>query len=101
LPPVDPALSRDLAKAADDSGAEIATVVPKGTRDNAQPKVQPRQLATTEKAQLSFGGGVSDLDDASIQALLGALDEIDRKPIAVSAEPDHSPVLPVIREGTR
>jgi hypothetical protein len=50
-------------------------------------------------AQLSFGGGVSDLDDASIRALLGALDEIDRAPIAPSAEPDRTPALPVIKEG--
>lgn len=48
------------------------------------------------KAQLSFGGGVGDLDTASIQALLGALDEIDRAPVAPSAEPDHTPVLPLI-----
>jgi hypothetical protein len=103
LPPADTALSRDLQNAARDTGPAIASVEPKGPRDSAQPKTseQPRQAATAEKAQLSFGGGVSDLDDASIQALLGALDEIDRKPIAVSAEPDHSPVLPVIREGTR
>jgi hypothetical protein len=44
---------------------------------------------------------VSDLDDASIQALLGALDEIDRAPVAPSAEPDRSPVLPVIKDGDR
>jgi hypothetical protein len=50
-------------------------------------------------AVLSFGGGVSDLDDSSIRALLGALDEIDRAPVAPSAEPDRTPVLPVIKEG--
>lgn len=53
------------------------------------------------REQLSFNGGVSDLDDASIQALLGALDEMDRAPVAPSAEPDHSPVLPVIKESER
>lgn len=56
---------------------------------------------TSAKAQLSFGGGVSDLDDESIRALLGALEEIDRAPVAPSAEPDRSPVLPVIKEGER
>ena len=49
------------------------------------------------KAELSFGGGMSDLDDASIQQLLGVLDEIDHAPVAPSAEPDRSPLLPVIK----
>ena len=53
------------------------------------------------RAQLSFNGGVGELDDVAIQALLGALDEIDRAPIAPSAEPDRSPVLPVIKDGDR
>ena len=59
----------------------------------------PVQVA---RAELRFGGGsVSELDDASLEALLGALDEIDRGPVAPSAEPDGSPVLPVIREDGR
>ena len=49
--------------------------------------------------QLSFGGGVGDLDAESIEALMGALDELDRAPVAPSAEPDRAPVLPVISEG--
>jgi anti-sigma factor RsiW len=54
------------------------------------------------KAQLVFGGGsADDLDDASLRALLGALDEIDRGPVAPSADPDRTPVLPVIKEGDR
>jgi len=53
------------------------------------------------KAQLAFAGGVDDLDDASIKALLGALDEMDRAPLAPSEEPDPTPVLPVIRPGAR
>lgn len=72
----------------------------------ARPSDTGRALAAAAtpvrtKAQLSFNGGVSDLDEASIQALLGALDEIDRAPVAPSAEPDRSPVLPVIKEGDR
>jgi hypothetical protein len=67
---------------------------PTGTTPGA---VTPRDRGA--KAQLAFGGG--DLDDASLQALLGALDEIDRAPIAPSAEPDRTPVLPVIKEGDR
>jgi hypothetical protein len=52
---------------------------------------------TSAKAELSFGGGMSDLDDATLKSLLGALDEIDRAPVAPSAEPDPTPVLPVIK----
>ena len=73
------------------------------TNDTANPKGSPTlpPPAQPERIELSFGGGVSDLDDASVKALLGALDEIDRAPLALSAEPDHSPVLPAGREGTR
>jgi hypothetical protein len=51
------------------------------------------------KVQLAFAGGVDDMDDASIKVLLGALDEMDRAPVAPSAEPDSTPVLPVIKPG--
>lgn len=51
------------------------------------------------KAQLAFAGGTDDMDDASIKVLLGALDEMDRAPVAPSAEPDPTPVLPVIKTG--
>jgi hypothetical protein len=69
-------------------------------RDTQTPlSTNPRPAAA--KAQLSFGGGTGDLDDASLHALLGALDEMDRAPIAPSAEPDRTPVLPVIKEGER
>ena len=64
-----------------------------GGRDTVRP--------ASTKAQLSFGGGVADLDDESIRALLGALEEIDRAPVAPSAEPDPTPVLPVIKDGKR
>jgi hypothetical protein len=53
------------------------------------------------KPQLSFGEGTGDLDDASLRELLGALDDIDRAPVAPSAEPDRTPVLPVIKSGDR
>jgi anti-sigma factor RsiW len=59
-------------------------------------------VARPGKPQLVFGGGsADDLDDASLRALLGALDEIDRGPVAPSVDPDRTPVLPVIEEGDR
>jgi hypothetical protein len=62
----------------------------------------PNTLPRVDKVQLAFGGGADDaLDDASLAALMGALDEIDRGPIAPSGEPDPTPVLPVIRDGAR
>ena len=99
-----------------DSGA-VAPAIASGRRavDSAGPADRPGTLSETgsdltargstgpafRRAQLSFNGGVGDLDDASIQALLGALDDIDRAPVAPSAEPDPSSVLPVIKGGDR
>ena len=77
---------------------------PPARTDTSRPIVEPRAAmprAAEPKAQLAFAGGVEDLDDASIEALLGALEEIDRAPIAPSAEPDPTPVLPVIGTGQR
>ena len=68
-------------------------------RSPIQPSRNPH--VTPPKAQLAFAGGVDDLDDASIKALLGALDEMDRAPLAPSEEPDPTPVLPVIRPGAK
>jgi anti-sigma factor RsiW len=56
---------------------------------------------SSAKPQLAFAGGIDDMDDASIKALLGALDEMDRESLAPSAEPDSTPVLPAIRTGER
>ena len=69
--------------------------------DTAKPRPSRTVGEPSRKAQLAFGSGVDDLDDASLRALLGALDEIDRAPVAPSAEPDRTPVLPVIRDGER
>jgi hypothetical protein len=69
--------------------------------DTTRPPTPKPRNAGGPKAQLAFGGGVDDLDDASLRALMGALDEIDRAPVAPSAEPDRTPVLPVIKEGDR
>ena len=69
-------------------------------RDTQSPNAPPPRRSTT-RDQLSVGGGTGDIDDTSLRALLGALDEIDRAPIAPSAEPDRTPVLPVIKEGER
>ena len=79
----------------------VPTDRPKASQPPPLPRVVPAPAAraTPPAAQLSFGGGVGDLDDVSIRALLGALDEIDRAPVAPSAEPDRSPILQVIKEG--
>jgi Putative zinc-finger len=70
--------------------------------DTGKRAVRPTPTnASASTAQLSFAGGVGDIDEASIQDLLGALDEIDRAPVAPSAEPDRTPVLPVIKQGER
>ncbi|HUQ84129.1 MAG TPA: zf-HC2 domain-containing protein [Gemmatimonadaceae bacterium] len=98
-PPVDTALT----VRAIDSRSQVAVI---RTIESARSRVDSgdhtaQMAAPRTKAQLSFNGGVSDLDEASIQALLGALDEMDRTPVAPSAEPDRSSVLPVIKEGDR
>ena len=87
----------------------IRTSVPPAVMDSGttttQRAISPRSQAVhpvrAGKAQLSFGGGVEGFDRAAIEALMGALDEIDRAPVAPSVEPDRAPVLPVINEGTR
>jgi hypothetical protein len=98
---IDTSLQWDLDSAQRDT-APLVTQVAR-PHDTTNPKVAPTPPRPTqhERVQLSFGGGVSDLDEASLKALMGALDEIDRAPVALSAEPDHSPVLPAGREGTR
>jgi len=79
------------------------TLAGRGTRSDTgrEPTAPGSRGPASPRAQLSFNGGVGDLDDASIQALLGALEEIDRAPVAPSAEPDRSSVLPVIQGGNR
>jgi hypothetical protein len=73
------------------------------TSDTPASTANPRTPATAtrvEKAELSFGGGVDDLDTASLEALMGALDEIERAPVAPSAEPGRVTVLPSIGDDT-
>ena len=82
------------------AAADSAQVVAAAPRDT-HPSPTTNRRPSTAKAQLSFGGGTDDLDDASLKELLGALDAIDRAPLAPSAEPDRTPVLPVIKEGER
>lgn len=83
----------------------IAVVPPAGTQNDSGDRSSAVVTGSTsartvrnEKAQLSIGGGVDDLDRASIEALLGALDEIDRAPIAPSVEPERVTVLPIISD---
>ena len=86
-------------RAVDSAGA----VAGGGTRSDtgSEPAARRSMRPASPRAQLSFNGGVGELDDASIQALLGALDEIDRAPVAPSTEPDRSSVLPVIKDVDR
>jgi len=90
--------------------AETTLVVPPPVRlavDTQAPAPRPQAprvpsaTIRAEKAQLSFGGGVDDLDRASLEALMGVLDEIERAPVAPSAEPGRVTVLPIISDDTR
>jgi len=102
--PIDTTVGTKLATSGSDPVTVPAGVIaPTQTNDTTKPTVVPPRprSAQNERVQLSFGGGVTDLDDAALKALIGALDEIDRAPVALSAEPDHAPVLPAGREGTR
>ena len=83
--------------------AKTATTVgsPSTIHDTTRPVARSGRAtaAPQPKAQLAFAGGTDDMDDASIKILLGALDEMDRAPVAPSADPDPTPVLPVIKTG--
>jgi len=91
----------------DDTSNQAVSIPPNvpgaPNRSDTGIRTAPRGATTPSRAraELTFGGGVNDLDDASLRALLGALEEIDRAPVAPSAEPDRTPVLPVIKEGER
>jgi anti-sigma factor RsiW len=82
---------------------DVTTAAPNVSKNDSGRSTMPSTRSavaakpTSAKAELSFGGGMSDLDDATLKSLLGALDEIDRAPVAPSAEPDPTPVLPVIK----
>jgi Putative zinc-finger len=101
MPPRDSiAVSAPAVAPSKSAAADSPRVVGAAPRDT-HPSPNTDRRPSAAKAQLSFGGGTDDLDDASLKELLGALDEIDRAPLAPSAEPDRTPVLPVIKEGER
>ena len=91
--------SPDSGTGAIDSSTGVVAAGHTDTANGTPRRSTPSRVAA--KVQLSVNGGVGDLDDASLQALLGALDEIDRAPVAPSAEPDRSSVLPVIKGDDR
>jgi anti-sigma factor RsiW len=100
--PIDSAVVSDI-----DSAVRMteAPTPPSQPRASDTGRVRPptgttRPTQAASKAQLAFGRD-DDLDDASLRELLAVLDEIDRGPVAPSAEPDPSSVLPVIRDGRR
>ena len=79
----------------------VAGRSPAGVHDTTRAIDRSGRASATSrpKAQLAFAGGTDDMDDTSIKVLLGALDEMDRAPVAPSGEPDPTPVLPVIKVG--
>jgi hypothetical protein len=103
VPPRD---SSAVAQSVDPLAARPATPIvtggsPPGSHDTTRGANHSGRTSASPpaKAQLAFAGGTDDMDDASMKALLGALDEMDRAPVAPSEEPDPTPVLPVIKTG--
>jgi hypothetical protein len=84
-------------------GAQDTTTpaVPESLRAPSAPSTPRTAPAPRPKAQLAFSGGVDDLDRAAFEALMGALDEIDRGPVVPSAEPGRVSALPIISDETR
>ena len=103
--PIDTGASLVVPRVVAPTGIAKAPALPPASArgDTGGPRAVDAAASTARvKPQLVFGGGsADDLDDASLRALLGALDEIDRGPVAPSADPDRTPVLPVIKEGDR
>jgi len=100
--PIDSAVVSDIDSAVRMTEAQTPPSQPKAldTGRVRPPSGTTRPTQAASKAQLAFGRD-DDLDDASLRELLAVLDEIDRGPVAPSAEPDPSSVLPVIRDGRR
>jgi anti-sigma factor RsiW len=77
------------------------TPVPRNPTGKGVPRSPTTVPAAPAKPQLAFARGAGDIDEASIKELLALLDEIDRSPVAPRAEPDPTPVLPVIKQSDR
>ncbi|MGI9078056.1 MAG: zf-HC2 domain-containing protein [Gemmatimonadaceae bacterium] len=98
------AAERDTARmtAATDSGVSIAAPAPTGrqtpqlaeldTADSADATGRPKSALPGGQPQMVMGGGIADLEDRDLEALLGTLDRVDAIPRAV---PEPVMTLPV------
>jgi predicted anti-sigma-YlaC factor YlaD len=85
-PPV--AAGTELASAPPVQAARVAVDSPASTLPPA-----PAPVAASRRPSMSFGGGLSDLSDDQLDALMAELDDLDALP---SAEPEThlTPILP-------
>jgi anti-sigma factor RsiW len=76
---------------ADTVRPDTPSATPKAPREVARvPAPAAPAPAANARPSLTFGGGVSDLSDAEVEALLGAIDRVDATPLE---DPEHVDVL--------
>ena len=87
-----------VPKPAPNSALATAGAPPKPTVIDSPVHVRPPAVTSRPRATISFGGGISDLTDAQLTALLGELDGLQALP---SAEPEShlTPIVPMADGG--